>query len=209
MMICATCWKPCGPRKWHEARAALAVLLSTLATALACAEEPPQKTAVETAVSVGLGDNSHTSLGGGNVRENITFVSLMFSRGKVFKELDRGRSLQWAAEGSVSRAEQEADSRRAIGVTPLFLYNFKSTGRITAFAEAGLGLLYTDLDPERFGSSFNFTPQAGIGIRYHLTDERSIRLAYRLHHISNGGLDDDNNRSIDSHFLIFGISFRR
>jgi lipid A 3-O-deacylase len=164
---------------------------------------------VETAVSVGLGDNSHTSLGGGNVRENITFVSLMFSTGKVFKELDRGRTLQWSVEGSVSRAEQEGDSRRAIGVTPLFVYNFKSSGRIAAFAEAGLGLLYTDLDPERFGSSFNFTPQAGIGIRFHLTDERSIRLGVRLHHISNGGLDDDNNRSIDSHFFIVGISFGR
>jgi lipid A 3-O-deacylase len=192
----------------NEASVALAVLLNLSATPLVYAEDLFQKTVVETGVSVGFGDNFQTSLGGGNVREDVTFLSLMFSRGKVFKELDRGRSLQFAVEGSVSHAKQEDESGRAAGATPLFLYNFKTTGKITAFAEAGLGVLYTDLDPERFGSRINFTLQAGIGFRYRLTNERSLRFSYRLHHISNGGLDDAN-RGIDSNFLAFGISFLR
>lgn len=204
-----SCWNPCGVRKMYGTSAALAVLLSVSATPLVHARELFRKAASETGVSVGLGDNSQTSLGGGNVREDVTFLSLMLSRGQVFKELDRGRSFQFAVEGSVSHAKQEDESRRAVGVTPLFLYNFATAEKITAFAEAGLGLLYTDLDPERFGSRINFTPQAGVGIRYQLTDALSFRLSYRLHHISNGGLDGDNNRSIDSNFLIFGVSFLR
>jgi opacity protein-like surface antigen len=201
------CWKLRDVRNMnHASVAALAVFLNMSATPLVHARDLFQKTTTETGVSVGLGDNFRSSLGGGNVGSDITFLSLMFSRGRVFRELDRGRSLQLTVEGSVSHAKQEHESRRAVGVTPLFLYNFKTTGRITPFAEAGLGLLYTDLDPERFGSRINFTPQAGIGFRYRLTNERSFRISYRFHHISNGGLDD-GNRSIDSNFFIFGVSF--
>jgi opacity protein-like surface antigen len=185
------------------ASVALAVLLSVSVTPLVHGRELFHS---ETAVSAGFGDNAHTSLGGGNVREDITFRSLMFSGGRVFKELGRGRSFQFMIEGSVSRAKQEGESRYAVGVTPLLLYNFSATEKITAFAEAGLGLLYTDLDPERFGSSINFTPQAGIGVRYQLTDALALRFSYRFHHISNGGLDDEN-RSIDSNVLILGVAF--
>jgi opacity protein-like surface antigen len=202
------CWKLWGPRKMNQASLALAVFLNVSAIPLAHARDLFHKTTSEMVASVGLGDNFQTSLGGGNVGNDITFLSLMFSGGKILRELDRGRSLQLAVEGSVSHAKQEHESRRAAGVTSFFLYNFKVAGRLSPFTEAGLGLLYTDLDPERFGSRINFTLQAGIGFRYRLSNERSLRISYRLHHISNGGLDDAN-RSIDSNFLVFGVSFLR
>jgi hypothetical protein len=201
--------KHCGLRKLKQASVALALLLNMSAIPLIHARDPSQKPTAETGVSVGFGDNFQTSLGGGgNVRNDITFLSLMFSSGRVFKELDGGRSLQLAVEGSVSHAEQDHESRRAAGVSSLLLYNFKTAGRLSPFTEAGLGLMHTNLDPERFGSRLNFTLQAGIGFRYRLSNERSLRICYRLHHISNGGLDDAN-RSIDSNFLIFGVSFVR
>lgn len=195
-------------RKMNSTAVALAMLLNMSATALAHAGDLFQKGATEIGVSVGLGDNFHTSSLGGNVEEDIEFLSLMFSWAKVFKERDRGRSFQFAVEGFVSHAEQEGESRRVVGAIPFFVYNFKNAGKIIAFAEAGLGLVYTDLDPERFGSRFNFTLQAGIGFRYRLSHKRFFRFSYRFHHISNAGLDEDN-RGIDSNFLIFGISLLR
>ena len=126
----------------------------------------------------------------------------------MFKELSRERSFQLSVEGAATYAEQEGEGRWAISATPLFIYNFKKTKRTIVFTEAGLGLLYTTLDPAQFGSQIDFLVQAGIGFRYRLANDRFFRFSYRYQHISNGGLDEDNE-GIDSNFLIFGISFSR
>ncbi len=162
----------------------------------------------ELAFSVGLGNNFHTSLRHGNVREDVKFLALIPSWGKVLKAWDGCKSLGLAIEGFLSYARQESENRYAIGVTPLAVYNFKQMGKMNLFADAGLGLAYTDLDPEKFGSEIVFTPQAGIGFRYALGNDRYFRLAYRFVHMSNGGWDEDN-KSIDSNFLLLGISLLR
>jgi hypothetical protein len=184
------------------------LLLSAAVSTLVHAADLSHKGTKEFAFSIGFGDNFHTSLKGGNVTEDIKFLSLMFDWGRVFKELSRDRSYQLAVEGAVTHAEQEGEDRWAVSATPLFIYNFKKAKRTVVFAEAGLGLLYTDLDPAQFGSQIDFLVQAGIGFRYRLTNDRFFRFSYRYQHISNGGLDE-NNEGIDSNFLIFGISFLR
>jgi len=186
----------------------LGLLLSAVATTVIHAADLSQKGTEEFGFSLGIGDNFSTSVKGGNVSEDIKFVSLMFDWGKVFKELSRERSFQLSVEGAATYAEQEGEDRWAVSATPLFIYNFKKTKRTIVFTEAGLGLLYTTLDPAQFGSQIDFLAQAGIGFRYRLASDRFFRLSYRYQHVSNGGLDEDN-KSIDSNFLIFGISFSR
>lgn len=184
------------------------LLVVAAVSTLVHAADLSHKGTKEFGFNIGIGDNFHTSLKGGNVAEDIEFLSLMFDWGKVFKELSRGRSCQLGVEGAVTHAEQEGEDRWAVSATPLFIYNFKKTKHTATFTEAGLGLVYTDLDPTQFGSQLDFLVQAGIGFRYRLDNNRFFRFSYRYQHISNGGLDGDN-KSIDSNFLIFGISFLR
>ena len=184
------------------------LLMGAVVSTLVHAADLSHKGTQEFGFNLGIGDNFHTSLKGGNVNEDIKFLSLMFDWGKVIKELSRDRSYQLAVEGAVTHAEQEGEDRWAVSATPLFIYNFKKTNRTVLFTEAGLGLLYTDLDPAQFGSQLDFLVQAGVGFRYRLANDRFFSFAYRYQHISNGGLDQDNE-SIDSNFLILGISFLR
>jgi hypothetical protein len=183
----------------------LSLGLSLFLTSPLYAEEAFHEGTTEWGVSAGFGFNFHLS---NNVKEDIQFYFLTPWWGKVLKKWDGGGSLEFIAEGFLSFARQESKDRFAVGITPLLAYNFKALGKAVPFLELGAGILYTDLDPERFGSEFNFTPQGGIGIRYETTPGRFLRLSFRYHHISNAGLDDEN-RSIDSVFFSIGFSFIR
>ena len=180
------------------------------------AEGPFQKGATEWGISGGFGDNFHTGRSGnvsediqsyrsGNVSEDIQFYFLSPSWGKVLEKWDGCGNLEFVTEGFLSYARQDSKDRYGVGITPLFAYNFEALGKAIFFLELGVGILYTNLDPEEFGSHLNFTPQGGIGFRYEMAHSRFLKLSYRVHHISNAGIDKDN-RSIDSHFFLIGIS---
>jgi lipid A 3-O-deacylase len=71
--------------------------------------------------------------------------------------------------------------------------------RFVPYVEAGVGLIYTDFQREDQAYRVNFNPVAGLGLR-----TRTGFLSLRLHHLSNGGLNDDN-RGINSVVLGFGV----
>lgn len=167
------------------------------------ADDPIQEGATEWGFSVGFGDNFHA---GRNVTEDIQFYCFTPSWGKVLKKWEGGVTLELATEGFVAYARQESEDRYGVGITPLIAYNFKALGKAVLFLELGVGFLFTNLDPKNFGSDFDFTPQGGIGVRYEIAPHRFLKLSYRFHHISNAGIDESNS-SIDSHFLLIGISF--
>ncbi len=54
----------------------------------------------------------------------------------------------------------------------------------------------------------NFTAHWGGGVRLHVSGERSVVLAYRLQHISNGN-QLLTNPGVNSHVLFVGWSTRR
>lgn len=56
----------------------------------------------------------------------------------------------------------------------MLLYNFKNLGKAIPFLEIGCGILVTDLDPDGFGSSFNFSPQIGVGLLYEIAHNKFI-----------------------------------
>lgn len=191
-----------------KAALTIGLLAGILWAVTAHAGEPFVKGATEWSFSVGYGDNFPTKLEGGNVTEDVKFFPFLVSRGKVLRELTWGASLGYAVEGFFSYAKQDTGGRYAVGVTPLFVYNFKNYKKVIPYVEIGFGIVATDLDPYGFGSDFGFTPQAGVGIRYAVSDRQMIKLAYRYHHISNGGFKDDN-QSIDTNFFFIGYSFLR
>jgi 3-oxoacyl-[acyl-carrier-protein] synthase II len=83
----------------------------------------------------------------------------------------------------------------------LAVYEFGAPQRskFVPYVEAGVGLIYTDFQREGQAYRVNFNPVAGVGIR-----SRTTFLVLRLHHLSNGGLNDDN-RGINSVVLGFGV----
>ena len=71
--------------------------------------------------------------------------------------------------------------------------------RVVPYVEAGVGVIYTDFQREGQGSRINFNPVAGVGLRW-----GSTFIVLRAHHLSNGGLHEDN-RGINSIVLGFGM----
>ncbi len=168
------------------------------------AEDPFRKGTTEWGFRAGYGDNFHYD----NVQEDVEFYFLTPFWGKILKAWEDRRSLEFVGEGLLSFARQESEDRYAAELTGLIVYNIRLSEKWVPFVELGVGVLYTDLDPERFGSHFNFTPQGGAGVRYKILEGRYLTFSYRLHHISNAGIDEEN-RSIDSHFFSIGLSFFR
>ena len=54
----------------------------------------------------------------------------------------------------------------------------------------------------------NYAPQAGIGLQYLITDQFAVGGEYRFHHMSNNG-QTDSNPGLDTHLLLFGLSWYR
>ncbi|WP_136809477.1 acyloxyacyl hydrolase [Desulfosediminicola flagellatus] len=77
------------------------------------------------------------------------------------------------------------------------------TGSWRIYMEAGIGIIYTDFMVEGQGLRINFNPQAGMGVEYSTSNDITWFAGLRAHHISNGGLDDDN-RGINSVTFILG-----
>lgn len=87
-----------------------------------------------------------------------------------------------------------------------YYLNWLTVGALRPYVDAGIGLIYTDFQVEGQGLRFNFNPQFGIGTEYTDSSGTSWFAGFRAHHISNGGLDEDN-RGINSLALTIGRYF--
>ncbi|MFH1625405.1 MAG: acyloxyacyl hydrolase [Pseudomonadota bacterium] len=96
--------------------------------------------------------------------------------------------------------------RPALGLTPLLRYTPPSSGKLSPYFEAGIGLFYTDIEVEGLEWDVNFSPQVGCGITYPISRGTSLNLAVRYHHLSNAYLASENV-SIDSVFFMIGTTF--
>jgi len=95
-----------------------------------------------------------------------------------------------------------------VSVTPIILrWNFARHGKITPWAQAAGGLLWTNHKFPAYGNTsvslqnngpnaeasvFNFTPQGGIGLHYFIRPNRSINFSANGTHISSASLGDRN-----------------
>ncbi len=116
-------------------------------------------------------------------------------------------ALRFKVEGNVG-ATTAPGTRAIVSANMLALYFLDGLrGRLfRPYAEAGIGLIYTDFQVKGQGLRLNFNPQAGIGTEIAAGSEDPWFAALRLHHISNGGLNKDN-RGINSVVFAFGRFF--
>lgn len=99
--------------------------------------------------------------------------------------------------------------RRAVtsaGIMAQYYLESLRTGNLLPYAEAGVHVIYTDFRVEGQGLRVNFNPQAGIGADIPRDDGPPLFLGLRGHHVSNGGLHEDNT-GINSLLLMFGTYF--
>ena len=83
-------------------------------------------------------------------------------------------------------------------------YPGRSAGRVRPYVEGGIGIIYTDFKVEGQGLRINFNPLLGLGFEF--GPDPALFVEMRIHHISNGGLDEEN-RGVNSVQLMFGRYF--
>ncbi len=70
----------------------------------------------------------------------------------------------------------------------------------------GAGVIFTDEQVPPGETTHNFSPQAGLGLTYVLSDAWALGGEYRFHHVSNKGASE-SNPGINSHLFLFGVSW--
>ncbi|MHC4947026.1 MAG: acyloxyacyl hydrolase [Planctomycetota bacterium] len=101
---------------------------------------------------------------------------------------------------------QPGDNGAGASLNLLFRWYFMEWETWSLFVDGGAGFLLTNDDVPTNGTSYNFTPQAGVGVSFDcFTDARGM-VGVRWHHISNANIDDENPGR-DSVYVWGGLSF--
>ncbi len=75
--------------------------------------------------------------------------------------------------------ETEPTSGFGGGFALVFRYNFLPEGKFIPFVEAGAGILSLDFDVAGQRDGFNFSPQAGLGFHYFLSENTALTGEWR------------------------------
>jgi len=101
--------------------------------------------------------------------------------------------LRFKVEGSIGAAHDEKTRLvTSMNIFALMYLDFLETPHFKPYIEGGIGIIYTDFQVRGQGLRINFNPQLGVGTEIRNKSEETLFFSLRLHHISNGGLDDDN-----------------
>jgi lipid A 3-O-deacylase len=141
-----------------------------------------------------------------NISSILATVSALYDHGRLW---DGVRShTTWfkleAVAGSMVRPE--ARVLASINMLALYYPDFIAISGFRPYLEAGIGGIYTDYRVERQGLRLNFNPQLGAGAELRQENGSLNFVGLRLHHISNGGLHEDN-RGVNSLLLQLGRFF--
>ena len=105
--------------------------------------------------------------------------------------------------------DASGDDAVALNFNPKFRWHFIHEEKHTVFAEAGVGMLIASEEAPEGGWEFKFTPLAGVGATFDLSDgpERLI-VGVNWRHISNANtFGSDKNPGRDDLFVYAGVTF--
>lgn len=148
-----------------------------------------------------------------NSKANRWMETITGSWGRIITPV-RGRGpfagrLQFLVEAVPLFVVFQSQPAYGVGITPIaFRWNFETERRWQPFAELAGGIVRTDRQVPEGTKRFNFTAQAGIGVRVHVSRGHAVLLGYRFHHLSNGQRAE-SNPGVNSNLFYAGISFLR
>jgi len=87
---------------------------------------------------------------------------------------------------------QPGDNAGGGGASLMFRWHFLARETWSVFADAGCGMLFTNEAVPSDGGRVNFTPRAGLGGTYALTDTVRLIAGARWYHISNANTGESN-----------------
>ena len=93
----------------------------------------------------------------------------------------------------------------AVNFNLIFQWHFAGGRGWTAFLDGGAGIMYSNHSVPDDGSHFNFTPQAGFGFTFDISDQMRFLAGARWQHISNANTSN-NNPGRDSILSYVGVS---
>jgi hypothetical protein len=141
-----------------------------------------------------------------NISSLLASIAVIYDHGYLW---DRARSGNTAFKlEAVAGSMVRPDVRTVASMNMLAVYYPPLPARegLRPYLEAGIGAIYTDYRVERQAYRHNFNPQAGIGTEFRGRDGSSLFVALRLHHISNGSTNRDN-QGVNSLLLQLGRFF--
>lgn len=115
-------------------------------------------------------------------------------------------NVEFAADLTLWAHVQEGDD--AFGVNPGFNIRWHYINRDdwSLWADAGIGLLFSNDDVPDRGTSFNFTPRLGLGATARITDDLRFIGGVRWHHISNARIEgEERNPDRDGILFFAGV----
>jgi hypothetical protein len=113
---------------------------------------------------------------------------------------------EWVSEVILSAITNRSNTLEA-GLNPLFFSLRYDRGQaFVPFVEGGEGVLYSNLLGERLGSRFQFSSQAGVGLHWFLDRNLAVTAAYRIRHMSNGGIARQNS-GLNTDFYMLGVTY--
>jgi hypothetical protein len=97
------------------------------------------------------------------------------------------------------------DTAFAFGPTAVLRQHFARGGKVIPFAEIGAGFVLTDIDVPELGGPFQFSLQAGAGLRVPIEEHSSLLFGARWFHLSNGGTREPNS-SLNNILVTVGVT---
>lgn len=141
-----------------------------------------------------------------NISALLASIAVIYDHGYLWDRVRSGTTAfkLEAVAGSMVRPDVRALA--SMNMLALYYPPLPVTAGYRPYLEAGIGAIYTDYRVERQAYRHNFNPQAGIGTEFRGRDGSSLFVALRLHHISNGGTNRDN-QGVNSLLLQLGRFF--
>lgn len=178
----------------------LAVVLWALAGSAWSAEFDLDKLNQEVGLRFAYGKNTHGA--------NVQLYSLLPRWGIFF--LKPGKQLgpfgaSFVVEGVVSVADAEQTGFE-LGFTPMLKLSCLIFPGILAYVEGGAGMITESIDSPALAHAFNFTPQAGGGLDFAITQQMALSVAYRFRHSSNAGIYKENP-AFNVNFFQAGVAY--
>ena len=94
------------------------------------------------------------------------------------------------------------------GIDAMVRLHLLTVDRLTLYADGGGGVSMWDAPTPEFGTHFNFTGKAGVGLTYRLDEHLHLLGGARYFHLSNGNIHGrDQNPSFDGVQFYGGVMF--